>query len=101
MTEFSICIPNFNYGRYLGETIATVLSQDVADLEVCVSDNASTDDSREVVGQIADERLRLSVNPTNVGFAPNLDRAGSMATGKTMIMLSSDGHRQCHRRHRR
>lgn len=90
MTEFSICIPNFNYGRYLGETIATVLSQDVADLEVCVSDNASTDDSREVVGQIADERLRLSVNPTNVGFAPNLDRAGSMATGKTMIMLSSD-----------
>lgn len=90
MTAFSICIPNYNYGRYLGETIASVLGQGFGDLEVCVSDNASTDDSVAVVKGIDDERVRLGINPTNVGFAPNLDRAGAMASGRTMITLSSD-----------
>ena len=88
--RFSICIPNYNYGRYLGQTIKSVLDQRGVEFELVVSDNASTDDSVEVVKSFADSRIRLSVNPCNVGFAGNLDRAGSMATGDHMIMLSSD-----------
>ena len=39
--KFSICIPNYNYGRYLGRTIQSVLDQQGADFELLVSDNAS------------------------------------------------------------
>ncbi len=87
--KFSICIPNYNYGRYIGETIRSVLAQD-AEFEVIVSDNASTDDSVARVTEIADPRIRLHRNRWNVGFAGNLDRACQGATGDRMILLSSD-----------
>lgn len=88
--KFSICIPNYNYERYLGRTIRSVLDQTFQDFEIVVSDNASTDGSVELVRNIADPRIRLQINSCNVGFAGNLDRAGRMATGEQMVMLSSD-----------
>ncbi|HKD38416.1 MAG TPA: glycosyltransferase family 2 protein [Pirellulales bacterium] len=88
--KFSICIPNYNYERYLGRTIQSALDQQGADLEIVISDNASTDRSVEIVRGFADSRIRLSVNRCNVGFAGNLDRAARMAEGERMLMLSSD-----------
>jgi glycosyltransferase involved in cell wall biosynthesis len=88
--KFSICIPNFNYAQYLGDTIRSVLEQDHDDLEVVVADNASTDDSVDVLRAIDDPRLRFEVNERNVGFAANLDRVVGMAEGDWVILLSSD-----------
>jgi glycosyltransferase involved in cell wall biosynthesis len=88
--RFSICIPNYNYGRYLGQTIESVLSQKGVEFELLISDNASTDNSVEIIRGFSDPRIRLVINPCNVGFAGNLDRVGSLATGDYMIMLPSD-----------
>lgn len=88
--KFSICIPNYNYERYLGRTIQSILDQDDHDLEILVSDNASTDGSVKLVQEFADPRIRLHVNACNVGFGGNLDRSARMAVGDWMIMLSSD-----------
>ncbi len=88
--KFSICIPNYNYERYLGRTIRSVLDQPDADLEILISDNASTDGSVALAHSFADPRIHIHVNSVNVGFAGNLDRAARMATGQWMIMLSSD-----------
>jgi glycosyltransferase involved in cell wall biosynthesis len=88
--KFSICIPNYNYERYLGRTIQSILEQDYQDLEILVSDNASTDGSVEVVRKFGDPRIQLHVNACNVGFGGNLDRSARMASGACIIMLSSD-----------
>jgi glycosyltransferase involved in cell wall biosynthesis len=90
MPRFSVCIPNFNYAHYLGPTIESVLGQKFGDLEVVISDNASTDASLEVIKGFGDPRVSVSVNACNVGFSGNLDRAGARATGERMVMLSSD-----------
>jgi len=87
---FSVCIPNFNYGRYLGTTIQSVLNQTYSSYEIVVVDNASTDDSVSVVEAFQSDRIRLFRNPYNVGFAPNLDRAASQARHPFIILLSSD-----------
>ncbi len=87
---FSVCIPNFNYERDLGRTIQSVLDQTETELEILVSDNASTDRSVELVRKFTDPRIRLHVNNCNVGFASNLDRAAALAHGDWMLMLSSD-----------
>lgn len=89
--RLTVCIPNFNYAHYIGETIDSVLSQSSGDeIEICIADNQSTDDSVRVIESTKDDRVRLQVNPTNVGFASNLDRVAAMATGDWMLMLSSD-----------
>lgn len=88
--KFSICIPNYNYEKYLGRTIQSVLDQSGVDFEILVSDNASTDRSRDVVSAFGDTRIKLQTNACNVGFAANLDRAARMARGDWMLMLSSD-----------
>lgn len=87
--KFSICIPNYNYGRYISDTIHSALNQE-ADVEVLVSDNASTDDSVAVVKAIQDPRIRLNANRWNVGLAGNLDRACDGAMGDRMMLVSSD-----------
>ncbi|MCX5741623.1 MAG: glycosyltransferase [Proteobacteria bacterium] len=85
-------IPNFNYARYIGETIDSVRSQAGAErgVEIVVCDNASTDDSVAVVEAYRDDRIRLAVNPCNVGFAANLERVANLARGRRMLLLSSD-----------
>ena len=88
--KFSVCIPNYNYERYLGRTIQSVRDQTGAEFEILVSDNASTDRSMDIVRGFADPRIRWRVNRCNVGFAGNLDRAARLAEGERMIMLSSD-----------
>lgn len=90
--KFSICIPNYNYADYLPLTFASIRTSTYTNLEVVVSDNASTDQSVSVIKEEG-KKLRnftFQVNSTNLGFAPNLDKAASLATGDYLIMLSSD-----------
>ena len=87
---FSICIPNYNYGRYIGDTIQSVLDQSYPHFEIIVADNASTDNSVEVVQSFNDPRIRLVQNRYNVGFGPNLQRATMHARHDFVNLLSSD-----------
>ena len=94
--KFSVCVPNYNYARYIGTTLESVLGQSHGGFEILVSDNASTDDSVAVVRALADERIRVEVQPWNVGFAGNLDRSAGGASGDRLILLSSDDLRRIH-----
>jgi glycosyltransferase involved in cell wall biosynthesis len=55
-----------NDRQVVGRCIESVLSQDFADLELVICDNASDDGTIETVEEYArmDRRVRLSVNPT-------------------------------------
>ena len=57
--SFSICIPNFNYGGYIGRTIDSVLNQDYQNFEIIIVDNASTDNSWEVISSYAKKIVGL------------------------------------------
>jgi glycosyl transferase family 2 len=93
----SICIPTHD-GRAatLDETLASICREasDFADLvEVCVSDNASTDGTDEVTARQAEEApfaIRYHRDQTNLGFSSNLQRAVAMARGRWCWLLSSD-----------
>jgi glycosyltransferase involved in cell wall biosynthesis len=92
MIQFSICIPNFNYSGYIGETIESVLNQTYQHFEIVIVDNASTDNSWEVIQSYVckDNRIKAYRNLYNVGFAPNLDKAAQKANNPFIIMLSAD-----------
>lgn len=92
MKKFSICIPNYNYANFIGETIESVLAQTFTDYEICIADNCSTDNSWEVIQQYVNKYSHIKAirNNFNLGFAGNLDKVSQLAEGEWHIMLSSD-----------
>lgn len=93
---FSICIPNYNYGKYIGDTIQSVLDQTYQDFEIIIADNASIDNSMDVIRLFNDPRIRIIQNHYNIGFAPNLQRATQYAQGDFINLLSSDDQMKPH-----
>lgn len=92
MATVSVCIPTFNYGRFLPQAIDSVLGQTFADLELLVVDNCSTDDTVRIVGEFArrDARLRYFRNARNLGICANFNRALELARGDYVKILCAD-----------
>jgi len=88
--RFSVCIPNYNNGEFIADTIRSVLAQSYDGIEIVVSDNASTDDSVEVVRSFAADGVRLVSNPVNLGLSANFDRVVEASTGRHLLLLSAD-----------
>ena len=86
---FSICIPNYNYSKYIEETINSVLDQDFENYEIIVVDNDSTDESWEIIKRYSDhKKVKIFKNNFNIGFAPNLQKVTEKARGKFMPFKS-------------
>src|SRR6266849_5919778 len=88
----SICLPAYNHGAYLGAAIESALSQTWTDLEVVVSDNCSTDDTRQVVEAYAkrDARVRYSLGENHVPMHDNFNRCARLARGAYLKYLCAD-----------
>ena len=73
MTTLSICIPTFNRSNSLGNCLNSIcISNDLAnlkDIEVCISDNCSTDNTREIVKKFEDKiKIKYFKNEKNLGL---------------------------------
>lgn len=88
----SIVIPTFNRANYLEEAISSALAQDYENLEVIVSDNASTDNTEQVAKLfLKNPRMRYFRNLENIGMVPNwYEAVFKRSTGDWFILLSDD-----------
>lgn len=87
----SVLITNYNYGKYIGEAIQSVLKQTYINFEIVVCDDGSTDDSLEVIEswRKKDPRVRL-VCQANGGQGAALNRAFGAAKGDVIVLLDGD-----------
>ena len=92
MPRVSIGLPVYNGENFLEDAIRSVLAQTFDDLELVVSDNASTDRSAEIARDFAasDARVRYFRNERNLGAAPNYNRAWAESSGSLFKWLSHD-----------
>jgi glycosyltransferase involved in cell wall biosynthesis len=88
----SIAIPTYNRVATLERAVRSALHQTHADLEVVVSDNASTDGTTELLARLgaSDARLRAVRQDANHGMVANLNAAGALAHGDHVMLLSDD-----------
>jgi glycosyltransferase involved in cell wall biosynthesis len=88
----SVVIPNYNHAAYIRQRIESVLVQTYQDFELIILDDASTDNSRDIVAPFAaDSRIRVEFNPINSG-SPFIqwNRGVALATGTYVWIAESD-----------
>jgi glycosyltransferase involved in cell wall biosynthesis len=93
----SVIIPNYNYAQYITQCIQSVLESDFdsENLEIIVVDDASTDDSVNVIEEVMKSSrfpFRLIKNETNLGLVLSRNRGISFARGEFLFFLDSDNY---------
>lgn len=100
----SIIMPSYNTGKFIAETIDSVIRQTYTDWELIIVDDCSTDDTLEVLKSnslidclpgaggdgIHKSRIKLFCNEKNSGAAVSRNRALRGARGKYIAFLDSD-----------
>jgi len=90
----SICIPTLNRGSYLFETLKTIGADNNEQVEICIYDGASTDDTEQLVIQASQTIPNIVYKKAqkNGGLDRDLDNSVRMARGKYCWLMSSDDH---------
>lgn len=85
-------VPTYNRAASLRRALESVLAQTHADLDVLISDNASTDETPELCAEIAarDPRVRVIRQAENVGLTANFNALLGVAAGEYVMVLADD-----------
>ncbi len=94
MAKFTIGIPTYNRAGFLRRAIESALNQTYPDVEVLVSDNASTDETQEIARSFGD-RIRYHRNAENLGMWRNFALLPELATGDYFSWLQDDDLIHC------
>lgn len=88
----SIIMPAYNAERYVEAAIRSVMSQTLANWELIVVDDCSTDGTLEIVRRLAQDDARIAVvtNEENLGVAQTRNKAIDLARGEYVALLDSD-----------
>lgn len=88
----SIGLPVYNGASYLETALDSIVRQTYTDIEVVISDNASTDDTQRICEEFAaaDPRIRYSRNSVNEGARYNFNKVFDLSTGEYFKWASHD-----------
>jgi glycosyltransferase involved in cell wall biosynthesis len=88
----SVGIPTYNRASGLKRAVGSALAQSYENLEVVISDNASTDGTRELCESLArsDPRVRYHRQPENRGPTANFREVLDRASGEFFMWLADD-----------
>ena len=87
--KISIVTPSFNQGRFLEETLLSVLDQNYPNLEYIVIDGGSTDETLDVIRKYED-RISYWVSETDRGQVHALNKGIAKITGDIFGFINSD-----------
>jgi abequosyltransferase len=90
--KLTFCIPVYNRADYLGETLDSIICQATDDIQIVISDNASTDNTKEVVleAQKKFKNIEYFCWNENQGADINYLKTVELATGEYCWFLGSD-----------
>lgn len=91
-SSVAICIPTYNQAHYLPESVGSACRQTYSNVEVWVSDDASTDETSEVMAQLCKQfpQVRYYRQPKNLGMVANNSWSMSQPKTEFIVHLDSD-----------
>ncbi len=88
----TVYITNFNYARYIRQSIESVLHQTLTDFELLIIDDGSTDDSRNIIEQYRSVSNVTIIYQQNKGLNVTNNIAMRAARGKYIMRLDADDY---------
>ena len=90
----SVVIPCFNHEYYIEECLYSVLNQDYTNMEIIVTDDYSTDKSREILKKINEiyPEINIIYNSKNLGLITSMNYMLSIAKGEYIAQFSGDDY---------
>lgn len=88
----SICLMSYNQEKFLPIAIKSVLNQSYTNLEIIISDNGSTDNSKKLIAEFKDPRITHLNYPSNEAVTKRFNQAVSQASGNFISFLYSDDY---------
>lgn len=95
----SVLMPVYNVSRYIKEALDSILNQSYSNLEIVVVDDCSTDDTLQIVSEMAlnDFRIKVYENKVNIKIAKTLNIAYEKSNGDYILRMDGDDISDCHR----
>lgn len=88
--KYSILVPTFNSGKYIEGCLQTIISQPYKDVEIIVSDDSSSDGTREYLSTLSDPRVSVVCPPESMSMSEHWDWLLSHARGEWLIFVGQD-----------
>ena len=90
--KLSVLLPVYNAGNFLERAIVSILSQDFADFEFIIIDDASKDDSAKVIREFAsrDSRIKPVYHEKNAGLSATLNEGLELAAAPYVVRMDQD-----------
>ena len=88
--SISVCMATYNGAGYIREQLSSILMQLESDDEIIVSDDGSTDNTKQIVDSLNDARIKWVVNKGEHGYTPNFENALNHATKDIIILSDQD-----------
>jgi abequosyltransferase len=88
--RLSICIPTYNFGAFIGETLSSIVPQLTEDVEVVVLDGGSTDDTTEVVRSFRHPAIRYHRQDERGGIDRDMARVVELGRGEYCWIFCAD-----------
>lgn len=91
--KISLCIPQYNRIQYLLKNLSIMAEQTYQNIEVTISDDASTDNTEEEIGLLVKTYKYPIIyyrQPLNVGYDANLRKSLELATGDYCMVMGND-----------
>ena len=88
--KVTVGIPTYNRSAFLRQSIESALAQSYPDFRLVITDNASTDDTAEVVASYDDPRIVYTRSEENVGMTANFNRVLELTDTEFVTLLYDD-----------
>ena len=92
LPTLSVIIPNYNHGKYLPVAVQAILQQSTPPLEIIIIDDGSTDNSVEIIQQLAASHpsIQFHRNDRNQGVCYTVNRGIDLARGDYVFLSGAD-----------
>lgn len=88
--KVSVMFMSYNHGLYIQRAMESVLNQTFQDFEIILSDDCSTDNTKEVISKFNDQRLKINYFTENQGATFNNQYIWKHSSGEYLALINSD-----------